>query len=98
MASQDTDSWCFLASRGAALREAGIDALAFTLELPNGPHDGLTTDRAASVIRRLPAGVLPVIITYVNTAQEARRLIAHTGGKAIQFHGGISGAELQNLP
>jgi phosphoribosylanthranilate isomerase len=76
-------------------REVGIDAVGFTLELPHGPHDGLTTDRAASIIRRLPKGLLPVIITYVSTAQSARRLIADTGGRAIQFHGGISESELR---
>lgn len=78
-------------------REVGIDAVGFTLELPSGPHDGLTTDRAASVIRRLPAGLLPVIITYVNTARAACNLIAHTGGRAIQFHGGISEAEIRTF-
>lgn len=76
-------------------REVGIDAVGFTLELPNGPHDGLLTDKAASVIRRLPKGLLPVIITYVNEARAVRRLIAHTGGRAIQFHGGITETELK---
>ncbi len=76
-------------------REVGIDAVGFTLELPHGPHDGLTTDRAASIIRQLPKGLLPVIITYVSTAQAACKLIADTGGRAIQFHGGISESELK---
>jgi phosphoribosylanthranilate isomerase len=78
-------------------RAVGIDAVGFTLELPSGPHDGLTTDLATSIIRRLPKGLLPVIITYVNTAQAARRLIADTGGRAIQFHGGISESELKQF-
>jgi phosphoribosylanthranilate isomerase len=76
-------------------REVGIDAVGFTLELPHGPHDGLTTDKAAAIIRQLPNGLLPVIITYVNTAQSALRLIVDTGGRAIQFHGGIAETELK---
>jgi phosphoribosylanthranilate isomerase len=78
-------------------REVGIDAVGFTLELPHGPHDGLTTERATAIIRRLPKGLLPVIITYVNTAQAAGKLVADTGGRAMQFHGGISGSELKQF-
>jgi phosphoribosylanthranilate isomerase len=77
--------------------EVGIDAVGFTLELPHGPHDGLTTERATAIIRLLPEGLLPVIITYVNTAQAAGKLIADTGGRAIQFHGGISESELKTF-
>jgi phosphoribosylanthranilate isomerase len=78
-------------------REVGIDAVGFTLELPHGPHDGLTTDKAAAIIRWLPKDLLPVIITYVNTAEAARKLIADTGGRAIQFHGGISEPEIKTF-
>lgn len=75
--------------------EVGVDAAGFTLELPQGPHDGLTTDKAASIIKPLPKGLLPVIITYVDNAEHASRLIATTDGKAVQFHGGISESELK---
>ncbi len=75
--------------------KVGVDAVGFTLELPHGPHDGLTTEKAASIVSRLPEGLLPVIITYLNRAQAAYRLIAATQGRAVQFHGGISESELQ---
>ncbi|MBI5248654.1 MAG: phosphoribosylanthranilate isomerase [Desulfomonile tiedjei] len=76
-------------------RNAGVEAVGFTLELPRGPHDGLTTDKAASIIRALPEGLLPVIITYLNSAQAAFKLMAATSGQAVQFHGGIPVSELQ---
>jgi phosphoribosylanthranilate isomerase len=75
--------------------EVGVDAVGFTLELPHGPHDGLTTEKAAFIINRLPEGLLPVIITYVNRAEAACKLITATKGRAIQFHGGISESELK---
>lgn len=68
----------------------GVDALGFTLELPSGLHDGLTNAKAARIVERLPQGILPVIITYLTSAEEACRLVKEVGGRAIQFHGGIA--------
>lgn len=72
----------------------GIDAVGFTLGLPDGIHDGLTEERARSIIRKLPKEVIAVLITYANTADEAARLARFTGVTAVQFHGGIADKEL----
>lgn len=72
----------------------GVDALGFTLELPSGLHDGLTADKARVIIEQLPSYILPVVITYHQTAAAACQLVQNTGGKALQFHGGISEDEI----
>jgi phosphoribosylanthranilate isomerase len=72
----------------------GIDALGFTLGLPDGVHDGLTETRAASIIRALPPGTLSVVITYEHRADEACSMVRDLRAHAIQFHGGISSHEL----
>lgn len=74
--------------------DVGIDSLGFTLELPSGVHDGLTVDKAAAIIPELPEAILPVVITYLTSAQSAADLLHRTGGRAVQFHGGISPSEL----
>jgi phosphoribosylanthranilate isomerase len=76
-------------------RSVGVDALGFTLEVPGGIHDGLTRQRARHIIDGLPRDVLAVVITYLDTAEEACRLISEVSGAAVQFHGGITGAELR---
>lgn len=74
--------------------KAGVGALGFTLGLPDGIHDDLTEDKARSIIRKLPGNVLPVLITYISTANEACRLARHIGAAAVQFHGGVARREL----
>jgi phosphoribosylanthranilate isomerase len=74
--------------------KAGVGALGFTLGLPYGIHDDLTEDKARSIILKLPGNVLPVLITYISTANEACRLARYTGASAVQFHGGVSSREL----
>jgi phosphoribosylanthranilate isomerase len=75
-------------------KSVGVDAIGFTLGLPDGPHDGLTPEKAGAIIRKLPTGLLPVLITYVNRADSASELAIITKSEAIQFHGGISEKEL----
>lgn len=69
-----------------------MDALGFTLELPAGIHDDLTTERARAIISQLRHDILPVVITYLSSAREAVALMKHVG--AIRFHGGIPRDEL----
>jgi phosphoribosylanthranilate isomerase len=76
-------------------RSVGVDALGFTLELPTGVHDGLTNDRAAAIVKALPAGILSVVITYLDRGREAGRLVHQVGALSVQFHGGISDQELR---
>lgn len=72
----------------------GVDALGFTLELPSGIHDGLTRERAAHIVRKMPRGLLPVVITYLPRGTEASELAEQVKARAVQFHGGISEHEL----
>jgi phosphoribosylanthranilate isomerase len=76
-------------------REVGVQALGFTLELPSGIHDGLTNERARSIIRQLPRDVMPVLITYLDTAADAARLVEWLAVPAIQFHGEITDDEVR---
>jgi phosphoribosylanthranilate isomerase len=72
----------------------GVDALGFTLELPHGLHDGLTNEKAAWIVSRLPKDTMPVVITYLTDADSACRLVSQVHGGAIQLHGGMSDEEL----
>lgn len=72
----------------------GVDALGFTLGLPDGIHDNLTEEKARSIIDKLPGHATPVMITYENRAPEAAQLAAYTGVSAVQFHGGIADEDL----
>jgi phosphoribosylanthranilate isomerase len=51
------------------LERAGVDALGFTVRLPDGVHDGLTEAKARSIVAALPPFVSSVAITYVDNAQ-----------------------------
>ncbi len=67
----------------------GVDALGFTLEIPGGIHDGLTWDKAAYIIQRLPRTILAVVITYLKSFKDISRLVEAAHPHAVQFHGGI---------
>ena len=73
----------------------GVHAVGFTLELPSGIHDGLTTEIAASIVEQLPRDLLVVLITYLDTAEAAAALVRRINADAVQFHGGISDQELR---
>ena len=71
-------------------RDVGVQALGFTLELPSGIHDGLTNERARDIIAHLPRDIMPVLITYLDTATTAARLVEFLQVPTIQFHGEIT--------
>ncbi len=75
-------------------KKAGADAVGFTLGLPDGPHDGLTTEKAATIIGALPPRLLSVVITYLGSAKAACELAMLTQPAAMQFHGGMSDKEV----
>jgi phosphoribosylanthranilate isomerase len=77
--------------------EAGADSLGFTLRLPDGPHNGLDETKARAIIRQLPAFVCPVLVTYLDRADEAFELCAFLGVRAVQFHGPMSVDEVRRL-
>ena len=69
--------------------QVGADALGFTLEVPGGIHDGLTWEKAAYIIERLPRTILAVVITYLKSLEDISRLVQAVSPHAAQFHGGI---------
>ena len=71
-----------------------MDALGFTLEIPGGIHDGLTWDKAAYIVQRLPRTILAVVITYLKSFEEVSHLIDAVRPHAMQFHGGIGDEQL----
>lgn len=75
--------------------EVGVAALGFTLELPTGLHDGLTAEMAQQIISLMPDHLMPVLITYVQTAETAVSLVRLIKAAAVQFHGGIKESELR---
>lgn len=75
---------------------AGVRMIGFPLRLPVHRED-LSEAEAAAVIRRIPPGVTPVLITYLPTAREIDTLATFLKVPAIQLHGGITPAELQKL-
>lgn len=71
-----------------------MSALGFTLELPTGVHDSLTRERARRIISQLPAGIIPVVVTYIGSGLEAAALAREVGAAAVQFHGDIPDEEV----
>ena len=74
--------------------QIGVDALGFTLEIPGGIHDGLTREKAADIVQRLPRTILAVVITYLKSFEDISRLVETVGPHAVQFHGGIADEQL----
>jgi phosphoribosylanthranilate isomerase len=72
-----------------ALEAAGVDALGFTVRLPDGVHDGLTEAKARSIVAALPPFVSSVAITYVDNARDAMDLCRFLGVSTLQPHGGF---------
>lgn len=76
-------------------KRVGVDALGFTLGLPTGSHDDLTPEKAREIILQLTPEVLPVLITYIDTAPDASSLALQLGARAVQFHGNITDSEVR---
>ncbi|GIW43501.1 MAG: N-(5'-phosphoribosyl)anthranilate isomerase [Candidatus Binatia bacterium] len=77
------------------LERLGVDALGFTVRLPEGVHDDLTEAKARSIIQALPPFIASVAITYVSDARSAIELARYLGVSAIQLHGDFPVAELE---
>ncbi len=73
---------------------AGVDALGFTVRLPHGIHDGLTEDKARSIVAALPPFISTVAITYVDNAREAVELCRFLGVSTLQLHGDFPTPEI----
>jgi phosphoribosylanthranilate isomerase len=84
------------AAEAEMLVAAGVHWLGFPLRLAVHEPD-LTEAEAAAVIRQLPATVIAVAITYVQTATDALDLCRSTGAQGVQLHGPIPVTEAAHL-
>jgi phosphoribosylanthranilate isomerase len=78
-------------------RSVGVDTLGFTLSIPSGIHDGLTAGKAREIIEHLPPDIVPVVITYLQRADRAGRLVSEVRARAVQFHGGLPADEVERF-
>lgn len=78
-------------------RSVGVDALGFTLSIASGMHDGLTAGKARAIIEHLPPDIVPIVITYLQRADRAGRLVNEVRARAVQFHGGFPADELERF-
>ncbi len=78
------------------LVEGGVDWLGFPFRLDVHQED-LTVEAAARIIRRLPASVFGVLITYLNEEKEIVRLANRLGVQHIHLHGEVSAELLRDL-
>lgn len=81
------------------LVNSGVNWLGFPFVLPVH-HEDLSRSEAAEIIRMLRtprSEVFFVLITYLNSANEAIALAKELGVDCIQFHGDIGTAELHRL-
>jgi len=81
-----------------ALMLAGLDLdlLGFPLRLDTHKPD-LSEDMAARIIRALPPGPRPVLITYLDRASDILDLCGFLGVDAVQVHGPIEVSQLRAL-
>ena len=69
-----------------AIVAAGVDWIGFPFGLDHHAED-LSLAEAAAIVRGLPAGVLPVLITYVSEPGAVVALAESLGVTAVQLHG-----------
>jgi phosphoribosylanthranilate isomerase len=74
----------------------GADYIGFPLRLSHHPDD-LSEKEVAEIIGHLPTAVIPVLITYLNTAEEIRELTNRLKVSTIQLHGEIRPEEIVRL-
>jgi phosphoribosylanthranilate isomerase len=78
------------------LADSGITHLGFPFRLDVHKED-LTEMEAIKIIKALPADVSPVLITYLNEADEIAALMKKLGCRIVQLHGSISIEEIKKL-
>lgn len=66
---------------------AGVDAVGFTVGLPDGPHDGLTEEGVGAIVQGLPPLLATVLITYERTLDGLLRMLGTCRTPVLQAHG-----------
>ena len=84
------------AAEAAMLVKAGVRWLGFPLRL-DVHREELTDADAAAIIRGLPRRVIPVLITYLDRANELAGRCRSLGVRVVQLHGEIAPAEIAAL-
>lgn len=80
----------------AAIVAAGADWIGFPFGLDHHAED-LPLGAAATIVRRLPATVRPLLITYVTEPAAVLTLAEALGVAAVQLHGAMGLADLAEL-
>ncbi len=75
------------------LADAGVTHIGFPLFLDVHKED-MDAPATCSVIAQLPKNVVPVLITYLQTAEEIIDLSGYLGVGVVQLHGRVSREEL----
>lgn len=78
------------------LAECGVDWIGLPLRLAHHRPD-LEEAEAAAVIASLPAQVAPVLITYLDQADQIVDFAGQLGVVRVQLHGSVPGQELDKL-
>jgi phosphoribosylanthranilate isomerase len=77
--------------------ETGVDAVGFTVGLPDGPHDGLTEEMVGSIVDGLPPLLATVTITYERSLPGLRRILRLCRTPVLQAHGDHDPATIGRL-
>lgn len=71
-----------------AAAASGADAVGFLIGQVHPSSDFILPGTAARLVRRLPPGVSPVIVTHLTEPDEILELVDRTGITTLQLHGG----------
>jgi len=84
------------AAEARMIADAGVHWIGFPLKLAVHPDD-VPADVARTIIHEVRAHARPVLITYLDRADEVRSLCAFLGVRAVQLHGHIAAGEFARL-
>lgn len=76
---------------------AGADAVGFVVDVPGSPRN-LSVDAARDLVARVPASLLPVVVSRVHDPDEIRALARAFPRGRLQLHAPLGLAELARLP
>ena len=78
------------------LADQGVDYIGFPIRLKDGRED-ISEEYAKFIISKIKNKVKPVLITYLDNANEVIELCKYLDIKVVQLHGRIEVAEIQKL-
>lgn len=81
----------------AAAVAADADAVGFLVGQLHASNDFILPSTAARLATALPPYLTPVLVTHLQRASEIAAMIAKTGIRTVQLHGGVSLLEVRQL-